>query len=191
VALIDQYLPSYDVFERHRANVGVPPVATYAALRRANLASVPIVRILMGLRALPGAVAHGASGLRRLWDQRPEPVTITTLEAYGFRVLAESPPSELLLGLEGQFWRLTGNVCTPSEVDFRTRAPAPGSARAVWNFQLQAREDGTTELTTETRVQCADAGARRRFLPYWYFIRPASGLIRRAVLRAIRRAAEA
>ena len=57
--------------------------------------------------------------------------------------------------------------------------------------QSYAIRIGGTELTTETRVLCADAGARRRFLPYWYLIRPASGMIRRVMLREIRRSAEA
>jgi hypothetical protein len=190
MALIDRYLPTYDVSERHHTLVAAPPAAAYAALRRVDLASTPLVRMLLGLRALPSAITHGMTGVRALWDRGPEPVTIATLETYGFRVLVEAPPSELVLGLEGQFWRLTGNVCTPPEIAFRTEAPAPGFARAVWNFEFLTRGEGTTELITETRVRCADADARRRFLPYWYLIRPASGLIRRAILRAIREGAE-
>jgi hypothetical protein len=50
---------------------------------------------------------------------------------------------------------------------------------------------GSTEARrARTRVRCADASARRRFLPYWYLIRPASEMIRRAMLREIRRSAE-
>ncbi|EGH05146.1 hypothetical protein PSYAE_24927, partial [Pseudomonas amygdali pv. aesculi str. 0893_23] len=47
--------------------------------------------------------------------------------------------------------------------------------------------DGLTRLVTETRVQCLDAVALRQFRPYWYLIRPFSGLIRRRVLKAIQR----
>jgi hypothetical protein len=49
---------------------------------------------------------------------------------------------------------------------------------------------GRTVLTTETRVLCTDEGARRRFRRYWALIRPGSGAIRVAWLRAIRRRAE-
>jgi len=45
--------------------------------------------------------------------------------------------------------------------------------------------DGRTRLLTETRVHCVDAGARRRFTPYWWLIRPVSGLIRRRLLARI------
>lgn len=41
-------------------------------------------------------------------------------------------------------------------------------------------------VSTETRVLCADASARCRFLPYRFVIRPASGLIRRVKARQIR-----
>lgn len=190
VMLIDSYLPEYDVSERHHTRVTASREETYAALRTADLANAPMARMLLALRALPGAFAHGLPGVRTLWSRGSEPITLSTFFERGFRVLAEQPPTELVIGLEGRFWRPTGNLCTPPESAFRARAPAPGTARGVWNFHLRACADGTTELTTETRVQCADASARRRFLPYWYAIRPASGMIRHAMLREIRRSAE-
>jgi hypothetical protein len=191
VMLIDAYLPDYDVRERHRTRVRASREVTYAAIRTANLASAPLARMLLALRALPGALGDGASGVRKLWSRGSRAVTLSTFEDRGFRLLAELPPTELVIGLEGMFWRPTGNLSTPPAADFRSRGPAPGTARGVWNFHLRSCADGTTELTTETRVQCADAGARRRFLPYWYAIRPASGMIRHAMLRAIRESAEA
>jgi hypothetical protein len=189
--LIDSYLPEYDVSERHRTHVAASREATYAALWTTDLANSPLVRILVALRALPGAVRNGAAGLRALRQRGSKAVTLATFQERGFRVLAELAPTELVLGLEGHFWRPTGNLRTPSATAFRSQPAAPGTARGVWNFHLQSCPDGGTELTTETRVHCADSGARRRFLPYWYLIRPASGLIRRAMLRDIRRSAEA
>lgn len=189
--LIDAYLPHYDVSERHGTHVRASREATYAALWTADLADTAIVRTLVALRALPGALAGGVSGLRALRQRGSTPVTLATFQERGFRVLEDLPPTELVIGIEGQFWRPTGNLRTPPAAAFRSQPAAPGTARGVWNFYLEARADGTTDLTTETRVHCADAGARRRFLPYWYLIRPWSGLIRRAMLRAIRRSAEA
>jgi hypothetical protein len=190
VMLIDAYMSEYDVSERHHTRVAASREATYAALWTANFAKASVARMLLALRALPGALGHGIAGVRALWERGAEPITLATFQERGFRVLAELAPTELVIGLEGQFWRPTGNLRTPSATTFRSQPPAPGTARGVWNFHLRALADGATELTTETRVQCADAGARRRFLPYWYTIRPASGLIRRAMLREIRRSAE-
>jgi hypothetical protein len=189
--LIDRYLPRYDVRERHRLRVHASPAATYAALWTADLAAAPVVRALLGLRAVPAALAGGVGGLRALWARGPEPIRLAAFEARGFRVLEEAPPTELVIGLEGQFWRPTGHLRTPTAEVFRTAPPAPGTARGVWNFALAAEPDGGTLLSTETRVECADDAARRRFLPYWYVVRPGSGIIRRAMLRAIREQAEA
>ncbi|WP_182419867.1 hypothetical protein [Bartonella sp. HY038] len=46
-------------------------------------------------------------------------------------------------------------------------------------------------LQTKTRVFCPDGESRRRFAPYWYFIRPVSGLIRKRMLKAIKQQSEA
>ena len=50
--------------------------------------------------------------------------------------------------------------------------------------------DGWTTLTTRTRVFCPDRATRRRMLPYWTIIRPASGFIRGRMLRQVKRRAE-
>ena len=48
---------------------------------------------------------------------------------------------------------------------------------------------GGTWLLTETRVWCTDRAALLRFTPYWYLIRPVSGLIRHRLLARVRDAA--
>jgi hypothetical protein len=58
------------------------------------------------------------------------------------------------------------------------------------NFRLEDAGDGTTLITTETRIYATDASARRRFAGYWRVIYPGSALIRRMWLRAIARRAE-
>ena len=60
----------------------------------------------------------------------------------------------------------------------------PGFARAAWNFKVSSKQGGTL-LETETRVQCTDEVARRKFLRYWRFIGLFSGLVRLEMLRGI------
>ncbi|WP_306301746.1 phospholipase D-like domain-containing protein [Komagataeibacter kakiaceti] len=43
---------------------------------------------------------------------------------------------------------------------------------------------------TETRVFCPTPAVLWRFAPYWYLIRPVSGLIRQRMLAMLRRQAE-
>jgi hypothetical protein len=189
-SLIDELLPAYDVRERHHTRVRASAAATYAAIRSADLADAPLARALLGVRALAAALPHGRAGLRALRRRRHEPVTLGTLERHGFRVVAARPPEEIVLGLEGRFWTLGGGLATPPPAAFRLCGPTPGTARAVWSFTTRELGPSLVELATETRVQCADAAARRRFLPYWALVRPGSGVLRRLMLGAIRRAAE-
>ncbi len=188
--LMDAYLPEYDVRERHTTRVHASMEDTYAAIREADLARSTLVKALLSMRALPGALRHGRRGLTELRRQGVNRVTLASFEARGFRILEESPPSELVIGLEGKFWLPTGDIDTPPAEAFRSAAPAAGCARAVWNFTVVTTSHSAVELATETRVLCADAATRRRFLPYWYLIRAGSGLIRHAMLRAIRSTAE-
>ena len=188
--LIDQFLPTFDVSERHSVRVHASAPSTFAALKTADLGGSVLSRALLFLRAVPGALMHGMDGLRALAARRHEPISLSTFESAGFRILAERSPEEIVVGLEGRFWTPSGALCTPSAAEFLRRAPLPGTARAVWNFTVRSVGDGATELATETRVLCADRSTRLRFLPYWVLIRLGSGLIRRTMLTAIRRAAE-
>jgi len=188
--LIDDYMPRYDVVERHAIRVRATPAQTYAAIRTTDFGGGMMIRALFFLRLLPGALWHGRSGIRALMQRRVSSITIASMERGGFHLLAEHAPDELAIGIEGRFWTLSGDRCTPSAELFRTRPPAPGTARGLWDFRVRAIDDEQCELSTETRVLCADSAVRRRFLPYWAVVRPGSGLIRHAMLRAIRRTAE-
>jgi hypothetical protein len=187
--LIDEYLPQYDAIERHATVVCASAARVYAALRTADLAACPLVRLLLALRTLPAVLRNGGSGVRHLRTRMAASLTLRVLEEQGFVILAEIPPQELLMGLVGTFWTLRGGARPVDAPTFR--APqSPGTARAAWNFAVEEGPDGRCRLTTETRVQCADAASRRRFRYYWWMIRPGSGLIRRCMLRAIRQEAE-
>lgn len=172
--LIDEYLPDFDVVERHATVVRAAPARVWAALRTADFGRSLLVGALLLVRGL---------GRRRA-------MTLDTMLAGGaFTVLDERPGRELLIGLEGRFWLPRPDLRTTDARRFREPL-GPGLARAAWDFRLEPLGVETTRLTTETRVRCADASVRRRFRPYWLLVRPGSGLIRRAMLGAIRRAAE-
>ena len=110
-------------------------------------------------------------------------------ERAGFRAVAKRAPQELVIGLLGRFWTLHGGLCAEVTADTFRAGPPSGQALAGWNFSVATRPDGSSELRTETRVWCA-ADAQWKFRLYWLAVRPGSGLIRRAILRAIRRHAE-
>ena len=187
--LIDDFLRTYDVRERHHIRVKASPAVVYDAILATDLFDSGIVQGLLFLRALPAALGRGLDGVRALAHRDRVPATLATMQAKGFHILAERPPEEMVVGIEGKFWSPAGAECTNSRESFAAPVAA-GMARGVWDFRVISMPDGEVELTTETRVLCADAATRRRFLPYWTLIRPGSGLIRHALLRAIKATAE-
>ena len=190
--LLDELLPVYDARERHTIVVRAPVQRVYEALWSADLAS-PLVRGLIGLRALPAVVlATVARPGEALSRRRVPPSGRITLEGVierGFSVLAEDRPRELVLGVVGAFWRIRGGACPVDRRSFLAAQP-PNTARAAWSFHVEPAGDGRSTLSTETRVHCSDAASRWRFKLYWILVRPGSGLIRRSILRSVRREAE-
>jgi hypothetical protein len=186
--LIDEFLPRWEARERHRIRIRAAPERVYRALRTTDLGGNPLVRGLLLARALPAALRSGS--LLREWRAgSSRPVTLASFEERGFRVLAEDPPHELLIGLEGAFWTPHGALRPVDPDSFRAPVPA-GIARAAWNFRVVREGASSSVLHTETRVLTGDPAARRRFRLYWLMIRPGSGAIRRLMLRAIRAEAE-
>jgi hypothetical protein len=119
------------------------------------------VPLVRGLLFLRGLGAHRAGD------------TVLETMVPGATVLENVPGEGIVLSLTGQFWRLRGGG-----------SEAPGTAAI--EFRSVAGS-----LTTETRVRVADPVSRRKFVRYWRVVRPFSGLIRRRLLRAAKRRAEA
>lgn len=191
MTLLEDWLPVHQFAERHSVWVAAPPPAVFDAVATTDLASSWVVRFLMGIRAVPAALANPRAAWQRM-HVRPGPVTLRRVMGYDFALLAEEPGRELVLGLEGRFWTPTGGLVPIDAQHFRGPLGA-GLVRAAWNFAVEPEaRDGRpgTRLVTETRVRCADSAAHRSFARYWRIIRPFSGLVRRSMLAAIRREAE-
>lgn len=187
MTLLDEFFSEYDVRERHSREIAVPPDRVFRALRSANLTDSVATRLLFAVRGLP-AYVHAIA--RRETPRLGRGVLrLADFERVGFTVLAERTDEELLIGLQGRFWRPRGDLEIIDAVTARQPIPS-GRARAGWTFQLRPLAGGRTELVTETRVRCADGWTRKRFRWYWRFIRPGSGLIRRVMLASIQREAE-
>jgi hypothetical protein len=174
--VLDDHLPTYDVCEVHATTVAAPPEAVMEAVRAVTPREVPLLVILMALRAGPRAP--------RLSARR---TILGGFERGGFVRLCERPDI-LVYGGVGRFWTPSGGLRRIEPSGFRDFAE-PGYAKAAFSFELERRGD-LTLLTTETRVLATDEAARRSFRRYWWLIRPGSGAIRIAWLRAIRRRAE-
>ena len=173
MALIDQWLDRFDYCERHSIEIRAQPGDVYRALRSIDLADSPLIRFLFRLRGLP--VKNAALPMEQFLSN--------------FTVLEDLPGEGLAVGAVGRFWRPSGGSVAVPAAGFRA-CGEPGVAKLVLAFWTEPAGAALTRLATETRVACTDAAARRRFRVYWYLIRPASGLIRREMLRLTKRAAE-
>jgi hypothetical protein len=189
--LLDEFLPEYDVRTIHSIRIAARPASVYASLRTADFDHWGVLRALFTLRMVPAFSVAPRETWRRL---RREiwlgPVTLARVLEQGFTLLGERPEKELVVGTIGRFWHARAELWPTGPASFRETAPQ-GTAKGAWNFVIGTSVDGWTELTTETRVLCADVAARRRFRTYWTLIRLFSGLIRREMLAAIRATAEA
>ncbi|MGH9367501.1 MAG: hypothetical protein ACRD3M_07490 [Thermoanaerobaculia bacterium] len=169
-------LPRFDAVKRHALEIEAPAARVWEALLRHDFAASRVARLLMAVRGY---------GLRRA--SGPGSGTFAErLERFGFVVLERVEGRELVLGIAGRFWRPDGGLRRLTREQFLAFAEE-GSAKAAWNVEVLPRGADRTELSTETRVACFGAAARRKFRAYWALIEPFSGLTRRAMLRGIRR----
>ena len=174
-SLLDTVLPEFQFSERHRVWVNASPEVALAAAREVGLGDLPLARFLMRVRGMRTSVRGS------LWSQ---------MVAGGFIELGEVSGREVVIGMIGQMWKLSGGRSPKlsSAIEF-SAFDQPGYAKGV--MSLEAHElDGRCLLVTETRVFATDEQARRAFSRYWLVIRLGSGLIRSVWLRAAKKRAE-
>ncbi len=175
-------LPCADFRERHDRRIAAPPAAVWDALFALRPTDLALTRTLMAVRTLPARLTGRA---------RPRPVTGRLLEHAPIPVLITDPGRAVVAGGVLQPWKLRGGTPPPSlDVDALREFDEPGWVRCAMDFVLEPDGDGT-HLSTETRVHATDPRTRARFGLYWLVIRAGSGLIRRDMLRAVARRAEA
>ncbi len=183
--LLEKFLSSYDFREFHRRDVAAPASRVFRAIKECRPDELPIMRVLMAVRLLPSLL----TGERRLGGVGKGSFLQEFIDA-GFLLLAEEHDLEIVIGRIGQFWKLTsGEYPQVTEPNAFVGFDLGGFAKVATNLLLKGCQDGSTVLSTETRIAATDASARRKFAAYWTIIRPGSALIRREWLRSIERRA--
>lgn len=179
--LLDRFIPSYEIAERHHITVAAPAEITFAAAREMDLNQSLIVRAIFGARA----VVLGAHP-----DAAPRPRGIVALTtSIGWGVLADVPGRELVVGAVTQPWK--------ANVVFRAIPPDefaafndPGHVKIVWTLRADPVDPSHSIFRTETRAVATDAEARRHFRRYWSFLSPGIIVIRWMSLGPLRADAE-
>jgi hypothetical protein len=193
--LLDRYLPKYDFTEVHSIKIKSSPEAAYKAMMELTLGEISgIVGLLFRLRALPEKMV-GRKGKTLDFDNG-KPL-MSRMIGNGFVKIDEQVPREIVFGMIvpgsiGRVWKKTSGLnVTPATAQEFFSFKNPDYLWVVANFMVQDSDTlGVVVLSTESRTTALSSQARKSFTPYWRFIRPWSGLIRRMMLRGARRRAE-
>lgn len=179
--LLDRFLPTYEVGERHETTVRAPASVTYAAARELDLRDSRLIKAIFAGREL----------LMRSTSARQQTAGpfLQQVLALGWGILAEEPGHEVVLGAVTQPWK--------ADVRFRSLPPEefaafqdPGYAKIAWTLAVEPLEAGSSLFRTETRVATTDPSSRERFRRYWSVFSPGILLIRWETLRLVKRDAE-
>jgi len=178
--LLDRFLPEYEVAERHSIRVHAPAETTLAAASQLDLQGSPLVRAIFDTRRwLLGSEREVRQPLGLLAD----------MQSLGWRILAEDPGREFVVGAITQPWKADVVFRCPPPAAFHEDRP-PDHVKIVWTLRADPLAPAESMFRTETRVATTDAGARRRFRRYWAVFSAGIILIRQVMLAEVKQAAE-
>jgi len=163
MAGVAEWLPRFDVRERHQRVVPLDPERALAVARATPVCPDRLVRLLFRLRSFGSPTE-----------------SIDEYFAHnGFLVLQETPTVFVFgMALRRGQPRRAADVAS-------WRAWGPTGLQIAADFEAVPVDDGHSRLITETRVRALDRRSRLAFKIYWLVIGPFSALIRRRWLRAI------
>ena len=175
--LLDEFMPTCDVVERHHLIVDGEPDVVLAAACEQRWSELPLVRGIFRTRELVlGSTPGPASGARGLLEE-------TT--ALGWVVLRSIPGREVIVGAVTKPWQ--------ADVTFRGIPPEhftafaePDYVKIVWTLRADPAGAGRSILRTETRALATDADARRKFRWYWALLSPGIIAIRWLAMAILR-----
>lgn len=178
--LLDAFIPMYDVVERHHVMVEAPAAVTLECARNLDMADVGLSRAIFKAREL----VLGADTVRP-----PAGGLVPVMLRLGWGVLAEQPGHEIVLGAVTRPWEPNPVFRSVPAGEFAAFSE-PGAVKIAFTLRADAVADRRSIFRTETRAIATDAEARRRFRRYWSMVSPGVALIRVAMLRPIKTAAE-
>jgi len=158
---IQNWLPAFDVGERHEVTIALPPDEALRLALAIPVAPDPLLRLLFRLRGLrpDGTIEEFMAANKFLPLERTSTSYVAGLFVGPSQVPVTNAASWLAAG---------GSRSLKAAIDFRTEATPTG-----------------TRLITETRVAATGLVALIIFRIYWLVVGPFSALIRRRWLRAV------
>ncbi|KRE52562.1 hypothetical protein [Phycicoccus sp. Soil748] len=186
---MEQFSPHFDIAVVHSEVFRAVPADCYRAATQVDLFEAPLVRALLGIRALPRHIAGRLKVRPSATSARstsPPTFRLKDLVGLGGILLGETPGVEMVLGQVSRPWRAVADPAdAPTAPDGFTHFDKPGYAKITAGLRIDPYGNDSSILTIETRVALTDEESRRRFRRYWLLIGPFSSFIRRMALRLV------
>jgi hypothetical protein len=182
-AKLDDWMPRWQIRERHIISVAAPPEKVFAAIHAVRADEIFLFRTLMAVRQC------GRTGFESIMNPPRQKPILDVATQTTFVLLAEDPPREIVIGTvvaAPPKARAPGRLAP----DLFQKKLQPGVALATMNFLVRPDDHGGSTISTETRIYANNRSTLRRFAIYWRVIHPGSDIIRRMWLRAIKQRAE-
>jgi hypothetical protein len=180
-SLIDRFIPEPEVIEHHRIAIDAPADVVLTTAKEMEVLNSTLIRAVFRLREL----ALGGEP-----DTRQHPSRLLAqMQSIGWVVLAETAGREIVLGSVTQPWEAAPvfrSIPADKFLDFSE----PGFVKIAWTLRADPDGNSRSIFHTETRVCTTDTESRDRFRRYWSFVAPGVELIRLAMLRPLKQAAE-
>ena len=179
--LLDRFMATYEVVERHNVRVRAPAEITLTAAYEQNLLGSPVIRAIFRAREL----ALGSTP-----DERARPrALLPQMLALGWGVLAEVPGREIVMGAVTKPWDPNPRFRAIDPEHFAA-FDEPDYVKIVWSLRADAIGPHESIFRTETRAVATDNLARLTFRRYWALVSPGVALIRRSSLGPLKTDAE-
>jgi hypothetical protein len=180
-ALLDMFMPQYEVVERHQIRIAAPADLVLTCAAETDPESSAVVRGIFRTRELLlGSQADDAVRPRGL---------LAMTKSLGWGQLAELPGREIVMGGVTQPW-MPNPVFRALPPDEFAAFNEPGYVKIVWTLRADPVGNSQAIFRTETRATATDVEAREKFRWYWSFLSPGIILIRGLMLPAVKEAAE-
>ena len=180
-SLLEVFMPTCDVAERHHVDVAASADVTFGALVDMDLNESLIVRaIFKGREMLLGAEP----------DVRDRPHgLVAAMKELGWVVLAEMPGHEIVMGAVTRPWD-RNVVFRGVPAEHFAAFNEPDYVKIVWTLRADAISPFSSIARSETRAVATDAGARRKFRWYWARFSAGIVLIREVSMRLVKKESE-
>ena len=189
MSALARLLPHPKLHEIDRVAVAAEPEAAWRAMRELDFYDVPFVRALFAARVVPDQLSHWLHPSTSAPVPMSRSMTIDDIatKSDAFRILADVPFTEIVLGAVGKVWKPRIPFVKNVNASLFTSFADPGYAKVAWNVEVAPRAGGGSWITVEVRVTTTDDESWRAFGRYWLLIGRFSRLIRKSVLRQIAR----